>query len=81
MTISINNFASANGTTLSPQHIASAVAEARRAMGYSIDELAVTTGLVSDEILRVESGMDADPAKLKRIAAALQVPISTFLLT
>jgi transcriptional regulator with XRE-family HTH domain len=81
MTISINNFASANGTTLSPQHIASAVAEARRAMGYSIDELAVTTGLVSDEILRVESGMDADPAKLKRIAAALQVPVSTFLLT
>ena len=81
MTISINNFASANGTTFSPQHIASAVAEARRAMGYSIDELAVTTGLVSDEILRVESGMDADPAKLKRIAAALQVPVSTFLLT
>ncbi|WP_105382033.1 helix-turn-helix domain-containing protein [Neorhizobium alkalisoli] len=81
MTISINNFASANGTTLSPQHIASAVAEARRAMGYSIDELAVTTGLVSDEILRVENGMDADPAKLKRIAAALQVPVSTFLLT
>ena len=81
MTISINNFASANGTTLSPQPIASAVAEARRAMGYSIDELAVTTGLVSDEIVRVESGMDADPAKLKRIAAALQVPVSTFLLT
>ncbi|WP_117190894.1 helix-turn-helix domain-containing protein [Rhizobium terrae] len=79
MTISINNFASANGAKFSPQHIASAVAEARRAMGYSIDELAITTGLVGDEILRIENGTDADPAKLKRIAAALKVPVSQFL--
>lgn len=81
MSISINNFASANGTKLSPQPIASAVAEARRAVGYSIEELAITTGLVSDEIVRIENGTDADPAKLKRIAAALQVPVSNFLPT
>jgi transcriptional regulator with XRE-family HTH domain len=79
MTISINNFASANGAKLSLQNIAAAVAEARRAVGYSIDELAITTGLVNDEIVRIENGSDADPAKLKRIAAALQVPVSKFL--
>lgn len=79
MTISVNNFASANGAKLSLQNIASAVAEARRAVGYSIEELAITTGLVSDEIVRIENGTDADPAKLKRIAAALQVPVSNFL--
>jgi transcriptional regulator with XRE-family HTH domain len=80
MTISINNFAAANGIKLSPQHIASAVTEARRAVGYSIEELAITTGLVGDEITRIENGSDADPAKLKRIAAALKVPVSQFLL-
>jgi len=79
MTISVNNFASANGTKLSLQNIASAVADARRAVGYSIEELAITTGLVNDEIVRIENGTDADPAKLKRIAAALQVPVSKFL--
>ncbi len=79
MSISISNFNSADGAKLSPQPIASAVSEARRAVGYSIEELAVTTGLVNDEILRIEEGRDADPVKLKRIAAALQVPLSTFL--
>nr|WP_250809448.1 helix-turn-helix transcriptional regulator [Neorhizobium tomejilense] len=79
MTISINNFASANGAKFSPQHIASAVAEIRRSVGYSIEELAITTGLVNDEIVRIENGTDADPAKLKRIAAALKVPVTTFL--
>ncbi|CAN7170807.1 helix-turn-helix domain-containing protein [Neorhizobium sp. LjRoot104] len=79
MTISINNFASANGAKLSLQHIASVVAETRRTVGYSIEELAITTGLVNDEIVRIENGTDADPAKLKRIAAALKVPVTTFL--
>lgn len=79
MTISINNISSANGTRFSPQHIATAVAEARNAVGYSVDDLAVTTGLISDEIQRIENGTDADPAKLKRIATALKVPVSQFL--
>lgn len=78
MTISMNDFASANGTKLSPQPIATAVSEARRAAGYSIEDLAVTTGLVNDEIQRIENGSDADPAKLKRIASALKVPVSKF---
>ena len=79
MTISISNLSTANGTTLSPQNLASAVTEARLALGYSIDDLAITTGLVGDEIVRIENGTDADPAKLKRIAAALKVPVSNFL--
>jgi len=79
MTISMNDFASANGAKLSPQSIANAVSEARRAIGYSIEDLAVTTGLINDEILRIENGTDSDPAKLKRIASALKVPVSKFL--
>ena len=79
MTISVNNLASVDGAALSPHHIATAVAEARHAAGYTVEDLAVTTGLVNDEILRIENGTDADPAKLKRIAAALQVPFSKFL--
>ncbi|MBW6420788.1 helix-turn-helix domain-containing protein [Rhizobium sp. XQZ8] len=79
MTISMNDFASANGAKLSPQPIAAAVSEARRAVGYSVEDLAVTTGLINDEILRIENGTDADPAKLKRIASALKVPVSKFL--
>jgi hypothetical protein len=38
----------------------------------------VTCGLVSNEIVEIENGANADPAKLKRIAAALQVPVSAF---
>jgi transcriptional regulator with XRE-family HTH domain len=38
----------------------------------------VTCGLVVNEIEEIESGEDADPAKLKRIASALQVPLSSF---
>lgn len=79
MTISVNNFSSASSAPFSPQHIAGAVAEARLAAGYSVEDLALTTGLVNDEILRIENGTDADPARLKRIAAALKVPVTTFL--
>ncbi len=79
MTISMSNFSSLGGAQISPQHIATAVNETRLAVGYTIDELAITTGLVGDEIVQIENGADADPAKLKRIAAALRVPVSRFL--
>ncbi|MEK1902722.1 MAG: helix-turn-helix transcriptional regulator, partial [Rhizobium sp.] len=51
----------------------------RSAVGYSIEDLAVTCGLANGEILEIENGESADPAKLRRIAAALQVPVSAFL--
>ncbi len=55
------------------------VKQSRDAMGYSIDSL--TSGLTGAEIVRVELGADVDPAMLRRIAAALQVPSATFGLT
>jgi transcriptional regulator with XRE-family HTH domain len=38
----------------------------------------LTCGLTAAEITRIELGADVDPARLRRIAAALQVPNSTF---
>jgi len=79
MTVSINNIkASQSGAVLSG-HVARAVAEARVAAGYSIDDLSLTTGLVHEEIVGVEEGLNADPAKLKRIAVALKLPPSALL--
>ncbi|TGU57050.1 XRE family transcriptional regulator, partial [Mesorhizobium sp. M00.F.Ca.ET.186.01.1.1] len=36
--------------------------------------LSLTCGLAVGEIVDIEDGKDADPAKLRRIASALQVP-------
>jgi transcriptional regulator with XRE-family HTH domain len=47
-------------------------------MGYSVEDLSLTCGLTAAEITRIELGADVDPARLRRIAAALQVPTSTF---
>jgi DNA-binding XRE family transcriptional regulator len=46
----------------------------RMAKGYSVEHLALTCGLAIDEIMDIESGKDADPVKLRRIAHALQLP-------
>jgi transcriptional regulator with XRE-family HTH domain len=46
----------------------------RMAKGYSVEHLALTCGLAINEIMDIESGKDADPAKLRRIAHALQLP-------
>lgn len=79
MTVSVSNIrASHNGAVISGQ-VAKAVAEARVAAGYSIDDLSITTGLVHDEIVGIEDGSNADPAKVRRIAAALKIPSSAFL--
>lgn len=64
---------------LPASNIAARVRAAREAVGYSIEDLAVTCGLTSFEINEIENGGDHDPAKLKRIAGALQVPISDLL--
>jgi DNA-binding XRE family transcriptional regulator len=46
----------------------------RETRGYSIEELSLTCGLSTSEISDIESGKDTDPSKLRRIAAALQLP-------
>ncbi|QLL64597.1 helix-turn-helix transcriptional regulator (plasmid) [Sinorhizobium mexicanum] len=60
--------------------IAAAVRRSREAVGYSVEDLAITCGLTGAEITRIEIGADVDPGRLRRIAAALRVPTSTFLL-
>lgn len=62
------------------QDVGDAVRRSREAVGYSVEELALTCGLTGAEITRIEIGADVDPDKLRRIAAALRVPTSAFLL-
>jgi DNA-binding XRE family transcriptional regulator len=78
MSITPNNIDSSKASTVPDGEIAAAVRQAREAIGYTIDDLSETCGLTSDEITEIEAGADADPAKLRRIATALQVPPSTF---
>lgn len=80
MTISINNLDASTASASTHVDIGEAVRRSRQAVGYSVDELALTCGLTDAEINGVELGTDADPAKLRRIAAALQLPVTTFLL-
>ncbi|MFQ6186229.1 helix-turn-helix domain-containing protein [Sinorhizobium meliloti] len=61
--------------------IGGAVRQSRQTMGYSVEDLSLTCGLTAAEITRIELGVDVDPTRLRRIAAALQVPTSTFRLT
>jgi transcriptional regulator with XRE-family HTH domain len=79
MSISPSDVGDEQAAILLASDIAARVRAAREAVGYSIEALAVTCGLANAEISDIESGKDHDPAKLKRIASALQVPISHFL--
>lgn len=78
MSITQNNIDSANASTVPHGEIAAAVRQAREAIGYTVADLSETCGLTGEEIDDIEAGGEADPAKLRRIAAALQVPPSTF---
>ncbi|KQV32225.1 XRE family transcriptional regulator [Rhizobium sp. Root1203] len=79
MSISLNNLDKSNVEAVSAIHASAAIRAAREAIGYSVDDLAVTCGLLVSEIQEVENGEDTDPAKLKRIAAALQMPLTAFI--
>jgi transcriptional regulator with XRE-family HTH domain len=79
MTIVPNNFDGAGAVANAT--VASRVRTHRESAGYSIEDLAVTCGLANTEISAIEEGSDADPAKLRRIAAALQVSVSELLET
>lgn len=64
-----------------PEPVAAAIAGGtnivtalRQSVGYSVDELALTCGLAVGEISAIESGADANPGRLRRIAAALGLP-------
>lgn len=79
MSISLNDFDSSLEGAVAVAEVGAKVKAAREAANYSIEDLAVTCGLANAEITEIEEGHDADPAKLKRIAHALQVPTSDFL--
>lgn len=81
MSIAINNFDNLGHGAIAGGTVASRVKAYRESAGYSIEDLAVTCGLANSEITAIEDGSDADPAKLRRIAAALQVPVSALLET
>ncbi|MCY1667902.1 helix-turn-helix domain-containing protein [Rhizobium sp. SL86] len=68
MTISQTQF-----DTTKSVSIASTIAEARRAAGYSLEDLAIACGLTVGELGAIESGADLDPSRLQRVAAALKL--------
>ncbi|MBB3386181.1 MULTISPECIES: helix-turn-helix domain-containing protein [unclassified Rhizobium] len=63
----------ANGTT-----IGQALKQARENVGYSVDDLAVTCGLTTLEIDQIESGVETDELKVRRISIALSVDWTNF---
>lgn len=58
-------------------NVGNRVKQTRLAVGYSLDDLAVTCGLTSDEITRIEDGVEIDIQHLRRIAPALQTTVSS----
>lgn len=81
MTVSISNLDASTASASAHVDIGDAVRRSRQAVGYSVDELALTCGLTDTEITNIELGTDSDPGKLRRIAAALQLPVTSFLLS
>ncbi|HEV7433672.1 MAG TPA: helix-turn-helix transcriptional regulator [Pseudorhizobium sp.] len=79
MSICISSFEAAPAKQVIARQLASAVTEAREAVGYSLEQLAVTTGLTVDELIAVEGGEGADPALLQRIASGLGLPAAAFI--
>lgn len=79
MSITLSNLDKSQTSIVPQVEVGAAVRRTREAVGYSVDDLAETCGLTENEISKIEIGADADPAKLRRIAAALQVEPSTFL--
>ena len=53
--------------------VGSILAEARARRGYSLADLAETTGLTVAEVAALEGGMDFNPLKIRRAAVALGV--------
>lgn len=76
MTISVSRPANGSNTNTP---FAGKIMSARNAAGYTVDQLALTCGLTSQEITALEAGTDGDPVRIKRVANALQIPITTLM--
>lgn len=71
MSISMSNFDTAVKTGISADRVSALLTEARQERSYTLEQLAVTTGLTVDELKAVEDGGVTDPALVQRIASAL----------
>ncbi|MDB5551039.1 MAG: family transcriptional regulator [Rhizobium sp.] len=79
MNISLNHLDQSENAIIDVSLVANRVKLSRQAAGYSIEDLAVTCGLTSAEIARIEDGIEIDMQHLKRIAPALQLSVSSLL--
>ena len=79
MNISLNHLDQSENAIIDVSLVANRVRTSRQAAGYSIEDLAVTCGLTSAEIVRIEDGIEIDMQHLKRIAPALQLSVSSLL--
>ncbi|CUX52291.1 helix-turn-helix transcriptional regulator [Agrobacterium genomosp. 3] len=74
MTISVSELNSDHETDAP---FAKKVLTARTLAGYTVEQLAVTCGLTTTEIHALEDGTDSDPSRIRRVAAALHIPVET----
>jgi transcriptional regulator with XRE-family HTH domain len=79
MSISMSNFVPAVKTGISADRVSAILSEARQERSYTLEQLAVTTGLTVDELKAVEDGGVTDPALVQRIASALGLPPAALL--
>ena len=77
MAISLKHMDQFDHNDVDAARIGGTLKTAREALGYSVEDLAVTCGLANAEINDIEAGVDADPQRLKRIAAALQISVES----
>ena len=77
MNISVNHLDSSESQIIDVSDVGNRVKETRLAVGYSLDDLAVTCGLTSEEITRIEDGVEIDMQHLKRMAPALPTSVSS----
>jgi transcriptional regulator with XRE-family HTH domain len=75
MNISLNHLDQSQDQIVNVLNVGNRVKQARLAAGYSVDDLAETCGLTTDEISRIEEGVEIDLQYLKRIAPALQTSV------
>ena len=79
MNISLNHLDQPEDEIVDVLNVGNRVKKIRQAAGYSLEDLAVTCGLTSAEISRIEDGIEIDIQHLKRIAPALQTSVSSLI--
>lgn len=77
MNISVNHVDQSQNAIIDVSNVGHRVKKIRLAAGYSLEDLAVTCGLTSAEITRIEDGVEVDLQHLKRIAPALQTSVAS----